>query len=90
MADKSTKVIQYKKGDLRRLIVVIGAINELGEASLVEIERFTGHNKGTIPTDIEKIREQLGVNIVKNGAKYSVNNWGDLLKQKGIKKVLYG
>jgi biotin operon repressor len=85
---KTVKV--YPKGDVRRLFVIASAISELGSPTLVQLAAFTGHNKGTIPTDINKLREQLGVEIEKDGAKYKLISWGDKLKQRGVKNDLRG
>lgn len=83
-------VKQYSKGDVRRLLVVAAAIETLGNPTLVELVKFTGHNKGTVPADIEKLKKQLHVNIVKSGTRYSIEDWGDILKKAGVKNVLNG
>ncbi len=81
----------FPKGDIRRLLTLIAAIDQLGDsATLVQLERATGHNRGTIPADIEKIREQLCVNVVKEGAKYRIERLGPLLKKSGLNKCLRG
>jgi len=84
------EVKRYNKGDVRRLLVVAAAISELGSPTLVQIAAFTGHNKGTIPSDVEKLRTQLGVTIEKDGPRYTLKDWGGTLKRNGVKKVLYG
>lgn len=84
------KVTQYPKGDARRLFVILAAIDSLERPTLTTLVACTGHNKGTIPGDIDKLREQFGVDIVKDGAVYGVKSWGDLLKKNGVKKLLRG
>lgn len=84
------KVTQYPKGDARRLFVLLAAIDSLARPTLTTLAESTGHNKGTIPVDVEKLREQFGVDIVKDGAVYGVKSWGDLLKKNGVKKLLRG
>jgi len=85
-----TKIIQYSKGDVRRMLVIAASIERLGNPTLLELVKFTGHNKGTIPADIEKLKEQLHVEIIKNDTRYSIRDWGDILKKNGVKKVLKG
>ena len=84
------KVAIYPKGDVRRLFVIASAIEELGSPTLLQLAEFTGHNKGTIPADVEKLREQLGVSISKEGIHYTLLDWGDKLKKTGVKKDLWG
>lgn len=90
MTNTSSKPKPFPKGDVRRYITLLSAIERLGEPTLVQLERETGHNRGTIPADIEKIREQLCVDIVKDGACYRIENMGPLLIVTGIIKCLQG
>ena len=83
-------VPQHKKGDVRRWLVLLAAIDTLETPTLVQLSKYTGHNKGTIPADIEKIKEQLSVVITKTGAKYRIDDWGPVLKKGGVKKHLKG
>lgn len=83
-------VMQYPKGDVRRWFVLLTAIDILVSPTLVNLAAFTGHNKGTIPADVEKIREQLKVDIRKIGAKYIIEDWGPILKKNGVKGCLNG
>ncbi|MFM0265491.1 hypothetical protein [Paraburkholderia sediminicola] len=83
-------VPQYPKGDARRLFVVLAAIGHLERATLVTLAQYTGHNKGTINADVERLREQYGVDIKKDGATYSVRSWGAILKKGGVKEHLRG
>jgi len=83
-------VPQYPKADARRLFVLLSAIDHLERATLTTLASYTGHNKGTIDADIAKLNEQFGVSIVKEGAVYRVNSWGDLLNKRSVKKFLGG
>lgn len=83
-------VPQYGKGDIRRLFVLLAAIDQLERPTLVNLVNLTGHNKGTIAVDIEKIGVQLGVVIAKNGPIYRIEDWGAILKKIGVKKHLKG
>ena len=83
-------VTQYPKGDARRLFVLLAAIDALERPTLTTLAEFTGHNKGTIPADVERLREQYKVVIRKDGPVFSIESWGDLLKKEGVRKLLKG
>lgn len=90
MTKNENGVTQYPKADARRLFVLLAAIDFLERPTLTTLSDFTGHNKGTIDADIEKLREQYGVTVEKNGPVYRVGSWGDLLKKGAVKKFLQG
>ena len=79
----------YPKGDLRRMLAVLGAI-EAGHCTLVQIVVATGLDKKTITSLIAQAGEQAGVNISKTGSTYSIDTWGPVLKKEGAKKALIG
>lgn len=79
---------QYPKGDARRLFNLLIAIDELDRPTLTTLTERTGHNKGTIQADIEKLREQYDVKITKNNAVYKLDSWGSVLKKTGVKNIL--
>lgn len=81
-------VPQYPKGDARRLFVVLAAIDHLERPTLTTIAAYTSHNKGTIDADVQKLREQYGVEIEREGAVFGIRAWGDVLKKAGVKKHL--
>lgn len=83
-------VPQYPKADARRLFVLLAAVDYLERPTLTTLTDFTGHNKGTIDSDIAKLNEQFGVSIQKEDAVYRVESWGDLLKKGAVKKFLFG
>lgn len=80
---------QYPKGDLRRMLAVLGAI-EAGHCTLVKIVAATGLDKKTVTTLITQAGEQAHVLISKSGASYSIEAWGPVLKKEGAKKALIG
>jgi len=82
--------LKYPKGDLRRMLAVLGAIQEVGEASLVQLVARTGLDKKTVSDLIVKAREQAGVIVTKSGAKYSIDDFGPVFKAAGCKKALTG
>lgn len=84
------KAPMYPKGDLRRMLVVLGAIQEAGDATLVQIVARTGLDKKTVSDLIAKSQEQAGVQIAKVGASYSITELGRVFKSSGIKLALTG
>jgi len=81
---------KYKKGDLRRMLMVLGAIHEAGEASLVQLVSRTGLDNKTVSDLILKAQEQAGVQVTKTGSKYSIDGMGPVLKTSGCKLALTG
>lgn len=81
---------QYPKGDLRRMLSVLAAIDALESATLVRVAERTGIDKKTITGLINTARSQAGVMIVKQGAAYSIEDWGPVIKKGGAKMCLTG
>jgi len=81
---------QYPKGDLRRMLVVLGAISEAGGATLVQIVARTGLDKKTVSDLIIKAQDQASVQIEKVGSKYNILNIGPVFKLAGCKMALTG
>jgi 2-hydroxychromene-2-carboxylate isomerase len=80
----------YPKGDLRRMLVVLGAIDELRPATLVRIAERTGLDKKTIINLIDQARIQAGVKVDKDKAVYSITEWGPVIKREGALDYLRG
>lgn len=78
----------FPRGDVRRLLRLALAMVELERATLTTLAAETGHHKQTVIDDVERLREQLGVQIEKVGAEYRLVDWGPVLKKGGIKKLL--
>lgn len=83
-------VVQYPKGDVRRLFVLLASIDKLERPTMTTLAEFTGHSKGNIDHDVQKISEQLSVKIVKDGPVYRIVDWGDIVKKTGVKRVFKG
>lgn len=81
---------KYPKGDLRRMLMVLGAIHEAGGATLVQIVARTGLDNKTVSDLIVKAQEQAGVQVTKTGAKYSIESMGPVIKTSGCKLALTG
>ncbi len=80
---------QYPKGDLRRMLAVLGAIDS-GHCTLVQIVAATGLDKKSVTSLIAQAGEQARVVISKTGAMYAIDAWGPVLKKEGAKKALTG
>lgn len=83
-----SQLIEYPKGDVRRLFVLLAAIDVLPRPTLTSLAAFTGHNKGTIDPDVQKLRDQFGVDIVRDGPIFSVRSWGLILKKQGVRRFI--
>lgn len=83
-------IVQYPKGDARRLMVLVAAIDIMERPTLNSIARYTSWNKGSVFRDIDKVQRELGVTIEKNGPVYSIQAWGDRVNREGVIKCLTG
>jgi len=81
---------QYPKGDLRRMLVVLAAIDSVSLATLVKIADRTGLDKKTVINLIEQARAQAGVVITKNGPVYQIEDWGPVINEEGALMCLCG
>jgi len=81
-------VVQYPKGDVRRLFVLLAAIDQLERPTLATLRDFTGYLKGNIDPDVTKICTQLGVQIIKEGPIYRIVDWGRIVIREGVHLVL--
>lgn len=82
--------ISYPKGDLRRMLLVLGAIDSIPEATLVKIVARTGLDKKTVTNLIQHATEQARVCIEKTGSVYAITSWGPVIKSAGAKMALTG
>lgn len=80
-------IVNYPKGDLRRMLTVLAAIDSMPDATSVKVAAKTGLDKKTVTHLIVQAREQAGVNITKNGPVYALEDWGPVIKQEGAKTV---
>lgn len=84
------EVAQYPKGDLRRMLSVLAAIDLMQDATLVKIVAKTKIDKKTVTNLIEQARVQAGVSVVKTGPVYVIEDWGPVIKKSGAKMCLTG
>jgi hypothetical protein len=81
-------VVQYPHDDVRRLFVLLAALDLLERPTLQAVADLTSLNPESIDDDIEHLCEQFGVQIRKHGHVYRIESWGDLLKKTGVQKRL--
>ena len=86
----ANEIPQYPKGDLRRMLVVLAAIDTPQGSSLVRIAQRTGLDKKSITRLIDQAGEQAAVSIAKEGAVYRIVDWGPVIKRNGAKIALSG
>src|SRR5450830_1228846 len=85
MSSVMTDVVSYPKGDLRRMLSVLAAIDATPEATLVKVVARTGLDKKTVTNLIAQAGEQAGVKITKTGPVYTLEDWGPIFKRTGAK-----
>ena len=87
---------QYPTRDIRRMLVVLAALDQIGPASAVAIENATGHHRFTVATDIERLRRELGVGISETEGVsekrrpvriFRLEDWGQVLNKRGVLSV---
>ncbi|MDN3368273.1 MULTISPECIES: hypothetical protein [Ralstonia solanacearum species complex] len=83
-------VPQYPKGDLRRMLSVLAAIDAITDATLVKLVARTGIDKKTVTVLVQQATEQAGVRIEKEGSIYRISDWGPVFKRAGAKLALTG
>lgn len=86
----TSSVVQYPKGDVRRPLAVMAALDSMGSASLSDLANFTGYNKGSIPAYVQVLRSQFGVAVNKSGSRYMIESWGTLLNPQGVRQLISG
>ncbi|MBY0243115.1 MAG: hypothetical protein K2X55_27795 [Burkholderiaceae bacterium] len=83
----------YPKGDLRRMLAVLGAIDQLPHPTISAIADACGFGATggrTVRLLIEQARAQADVEILKDGYYYRIGHWGPLLKRDGVLKAWRG
>ncbi|MBV8665663.1 MAG: hypothetical protein JO269_04185 [Burkholderiaceae bacterium] len=79
-------VLQYPPGDVRRLFVLLAAIDLLERPTLSAIADLTSLNPDEIDAGVARLHEQFDIQIVKFGHTYRIESWGDVLKKTGVVK----
>ena len=81
-------VPQYLPGDARRLFVLLAAIDLLERPTASALADLTSHDRETIDDDVARLRTEFGVDLRKIGEVYRIEGWGDLLKQRAVRRHL--
>lgn len=87
---KVTNRIAYRKGDMRRMLLVLGAIDAMPQATLLKVAMRTGLDKKTVSSLIRQAFEQAHVDIEKAGPEYTIISWGPVIKKGGARMALTG
>ena len=74
----------YPEGDVRRLFVLLAAIDLLERPTQSAVADLSGHPREAIDGDIQRLRTEFGVKLHKVGEFYHIDAWGDVLKQSGV------
>ena len=81
-------VPQYPDTDVRRLIVLLAAIDLLERPTQSAVADLSGYPRGAIDAGVMRLREELGVNLHRVGEIYHIADWGPLLKENGVRQHL--
>lgn len=82
--------MSFKKGDLRRMLAVLGAIDELHYPTLVNIANALGWGPNashSVRNLIEQAELQASVRIYRDRFVYGISSWGPILRPEGVRLV---
>jgi hypothetical protein len=82
--------MSYPKGDLRRMLAVIAAVEAIPQATLVKIAALTGLDKKSVTHQIAEAGKQAEVTIIKEGPVYTLKDWGPYINPVGARDTLTG
>ena len=83
-------VPQYPDDDVRKLFVLLAAIDLLERPTQSALADLSGHPRESIDAAVQRLREEFDVNLHKVGEIYHITDWGDILKARGVKRHLKG
>ena len=83
-------VPQYPDDDVRKLFVLLAAMDLLERPTKTALADLSGHPPALIDDAVLRLREEFGVNLHKVGEIYHIAGWGDVLKARGVKRHLKG
>ena len=90
MQTDENDVPQYPKGDLRRMLCVLAAIDTIADATLLKLVARTGIDKKTVNMLVQQAVEQAGVRIEKDVTVYRLVDWGPVIRKDGARLALIG
>ncbi|MBC7513536.1 MAG: hypothetical protein H7234_03760 [Herminiimonas sp.] len=77
-------VPQYPQSDVRRLFVLLAAIDLLERPTQSAVADLSGHPRTAVDADVQRLREEFGVNLYRVGEVYHIESWGDVLQKPGV------
>lgn len=80
----------YQRGDIRKLLRLALAMEDLESPSLVNLVQETGLSKQPVLDDIKRMQTQLGMVIEKEDFCYRLRSWGPVLKGSDSVRVFLG
>lgn len=81
-------VPQYPDDDVRKLFVLLAAIDLLERPTQSALADLSGHPRESIDAAVHRLREEFGVKLHKVGEIYHIADWGDVLKLRGVRRHL--
>lgn len=71
---------------MRRTWFILGAVAQLNRPTLTTIVEATGLPKASVNDTLNKVMDNQipGLILEKNGAVYSIINWGEIVKKNGV------
>lgn len=82
--------VRYPKGDLRRMLQVLGVLGEGSPVTVLQIAERTGLDRKTIATLLQQAWAQAEVKIEKEGSCYRLIEWGPVFRAEGARLALQG
>lgn len=81
-------VPQFPVDDARRLLVLLAAIDLLERPTTSAIADLTSFDKEGVDEEVQKLREQFGIQLHKVGEVYHIQSWGEMLNPEGVRKLI--
>ncbi|WP_454727768.1 MULTISPECIES: hypothetical protein [Cupriavidus] len=83
-----TSKTPYRRGDLRRMLAVLAAIDRPHGARLVDITQATGLDKKSVTLLLAQAAEEAGVAIRRDAMRFHVADWGPVIRRTGVRLAL--
>ena len=79
---------QFLRSDLRRLWLILGAVDALERPTLTTIVQALKMPKPTVNDALKKLMSDQvpDLKIVKNGPVYEIHEWGGFITKAGVRK----
>lgn len=80
----------YQRGDIRKLLRLALAMEDVESPSLINLVQETGLSKQAVLDDIKRMQTQLGMVIEKEDYCYRLRSWGPVLQGSDSVRVFLG